>query len=696
MKTFKKLLDIIKTVIAGEKLNGFNLTKQEAYEMRNLLSEFAFLYSHSNDADFYKSDKLKDAFENGMFYMDSFYKTNDKYTNLDKQDKLDLENDKALKITYYDKDERKKELFISGDLYSLEDDVVDRYNYIEKNTNHCFLHDFYGNRILVPTYIKKERMQNFIDKNIVVIKDGAYCLSVMAEDIIKEIKNKSSLFEHQDEFIACAYKYEEKEDGFYLIAEKNDIYQKIKDNLINPFIMDKKTLSKISYDELLNITSTMGGERKYENPYEYIIKMMRDALAHGNVVEYNIEQEEGVYYIKLFELQEKYENEDRFNGYIMCLNAFVKFLSFGNGLILNNNDDYFKFLVVHNEKGTKTNLDCLNNLKNKMFILEVKPNEEINDCVFTNFVNDIIKKYRETQEVYKQGKLINKIPDAELYFNKKIKEKFPNAEVVISKVENETLFNAKTFNNTNLNLNLLNKGYELEEFISQMFNDFYDVSCLKNKNVQRVAIKNRGIQKIMYELEKVLMYLNTIKKRTGFGAFKFEYEIFLTLLVVYVCLIKNKIVDNINRNNKKPHLDELVKGDENRSLESKIADTNMSCFTFYDINGDQTRRTPNTSIDKLNVLSWIRNGLSHNGVYLKLPLSKNVDEQVIIFESEGQEGFRNNKTDKTHIVEVKRKDLMKYFLSPIFLEFKDDLIKTVVVKTFDELIQKIREKSATK
>ena len=118
----------------------------------------------------------------------------------------------------------------------------------------------------------------------------------------------------------------------------------------------------------------------------------------------------------------------------------------------------------------------------------------------------------------------------------------------------------------------------------------------------------------------------------------------------------------------------------------------MSCFTFYDANGVQTRKKPNISKEKLNVVKWIKNAICHNGVFLQQPFAKKIDEQVLIFESVGEEGFGKNKAEKIHVVEVKYKDLMNYFLSPTFLEHKKDLNKVTKVANFEELILKIREK----
>ena len=678
MKTFKNLVDIIKTYIEGGNLSSFKLEQEEKNEMKNLLDEFAFLYAHSSDKSVYLAEKLKITFEDNLFFVDAFFENTSKHEALSSKVKTRL--DEVGHCVEFDP-ANIKSLTRRYKYYQKENGFIEVYEGEQINDEALFIYYKKNNKgIVVPYIIKEEKVEQLIADGYAEKIDENKLKVFSTYNLIRVYDLIENKFEPTKDLMRNFDLTYVKDENMFVCEEcYSDNYLKnwidIGKNFVGPnFKIIDKNGNSLQTDEI---------------NYSQIIKKMRDAISHGNVFDLKMPVVSNFDLdVMSFILKSKTDAENKFKCAVVCLNSIISFLAYSCCISSSCEDGKYRFLVVPNLKSKMLNKEQVQDFLGKCFVVSIKLEQEFNEMVFLNYVNYLIGKYIEISDNSNK-------PNIKEYMDERVKKKFPNVTIEIEEISNLDLLNSKTINNPRF---FKKQEQEQDSYVYDVLNNFYDAELLTKNGAHqnRVQLKTKGIKKMTEKINNILTILcvpKECKQKAGF--YSFEYEMLLVLLVVYVCLIKNDITDEMNRNNKKPYLNELVKNTQNNSLEVKIADTNMSCFTFYDSNGDQTKRKPNFANEKLNVLKWIKNAVCHNGVFLKQPLAKNTDEQVLIFESVGQEGFSKNKTEKIHVVEVKYKDLMNYFLTPTFLEHKNDLNKIIKVETFDELMSKIKEINKT-
>lgn len=677
MKTFDKLIDIIKTYIKGEDLRDFKLEASENNEMKNLLDEFTFLYSHSSDKSIYLAERLKTIFEDNLFFTNAYFEKTSQYNNLSSKVRECLEINGQC-FEFYPANTKNITKFFK--YYQKEDNIIEVYEGEQMNDEALFVYKRKENLgILVPYIIKKQNIDKLVSEGFAERIDDSklkiyskcelvklYNFDKNRFEPLKYLKDFNLIYVEDGDFYVCELCYSEK-----CLKNRIDLGK----NLFGPsFKIVDKNGDFLKTDEII---------------YSQIIKKMRDAISHGNIFEYRIPIA-NEYNLSAFALvlKSKTDADTKFKCVVLCLSDLIRFLGYNCCISLGCEDGKHRFAMIPNLKSRILDKEFITNFMDTCCVVSIKNEQEFNELAFVNYVKDVVENYSKTGESAKNDNVKDRI-------EKKIKERFPNVVIDVEQICNIDLFNAKTINNPRFFKQQTKINHEQEIYLTDVFNNYYSAESLivkSNGFPQKVQLKNIGIQDMTFKIKNILNQIEKGKiEKVKSGFYAFEYEMLLALLVVYVCLVKNDITDEMNRNNKNPYLNEMVKNTQTKSLEVKIADTNMSCFTFYDANGDQTRRKPNISKEKLNVVKWIKNAICHNGVFLQQPLAKNAEEQVLIFESVGEEGFNKNKTEKIHIVEVKCKDLMNYFLIPTFLEYKNDLSKIIKVATFDELMLKIKE-----
>ena len=575
-------------------------------------------------------------------------------------------------------------------MYQQDGEFLHEYLLFEQNDNiqvnlHLKLSENAPNfSVLIPVELTEEEIINTIPSEYITKKDdNTYFIHTLAfkdnlhfakDAILSKSKKplpmlkREILYNLQIQNVYLDYKKNNNSFVYVDYHDKINDYQTMKtmSEKQAKFLVLNKSCEEVNYDEV-NLQEILYG--------------IRNCIAHNkDRYRYNINNDltdnlSG----KLFIL------DKHIVIFPYCINPIIARIISTNEVTCYNKSFMYCPTLKHglNPTQTETIFDVVTKYLQSCRKITLSSIGDINFAKIEAAINHCLTEYK---------KKYNSAENLHEFLTNKLEKIFQrNIEISIQELAStEVLANKLIANPYFLKWNTSKYGGTQDSFIRYLVEDFYMFNIIDGKAVKQngkfntTEIDINGISTVIYNVHNTVFDISNNQKDDTliFDRYKDEIYISTCIFLAYMNLIHNGFNEDLDKIKSKLNLNERYE------LQTKLKPSIFSDFTKVNTNKHgNNKNIPITEFnDMINVISSIRNQISHFNVKVKFNKSGNYEEYVLIFED-----YDTSKPSNIHY-KITIKDFLKFITNPIFSEYKTSTLPEITANTWEELIDKIKEK----